>query len=193
MPSTLFNRNALPVSLLLLSVWIFLGCSSCRDQPGTLAPAETGEIASGARTDAPPTRPSSAPESTESAARSTKGSIALEITGLRNNDGALRIYLFDSQDQFPGEYAQAIMTLERPIESLGPTGSLVEVPFGEYAISVVHDEDNDGKLRTNFLGIPREGVGVSNNPAPRMGPPRWDDAKFTLEGDRTMTIDVQYP
>ena len=59
------------------------------------------------------------------------------------------------------------------------------VPAGVYALSVFHDENLNGRLDTNWLGIPREGVGASNNPKPRMGPPRFAAAEFQHPGAST--------
>ena len=53
---------------------------------------------------------------------------------------------------------------------------------GTYAVSVYHDENSNDKLDTNFLGIPREGVGASNNAHGHMGPPKFDSAKFQWAG-----------
>jgi uncharacterized protein (DUF2141 family) len=53
---------------------------------------------------------------------------------------------------------------------------------GTYAVSVYHDENSNDKLDTNFLGIPREGVGASNNARGHMGPPKFDSAKFEWAG-----------
>jgi uncharacterized protein (DUF2141 family) len=47
-------------------------------------------------------------------------------------------------------------------------------------------------LDTNFLGIPREGVGVSNNKIPSLGPPRWEDATFAVEGDVGLDVTLHY-
>jgi uncharacterized protein (DUF2141 family) len=55
-----------------------------------------------------------------------------------------------------------------------------------------HDENGDGRLDTNVLGIPREGVGVSNNKIRSFGPPKWDDAKFALKGDLVLDIALHY-
>ena len=52
---------------------------------------------------------------------------------------------------------------------------------GRYAISVIHDENGNGKLDT-FLGVPREGFGFSRNPRIRMGPPRFDEVEFPVAG-----------
>ena len=104
----------------------------------------------------------------------------------------------ESDSKPKGNFVAALFTTEEsflkdPVQSVsGPvqpdsTGTLVfeNVEPGLYAISVFHDKDSDGKLDTNFIGIPSEPVGVSNNPKARMGPPRFEDAKFILEPGAT--------
>ena len=50
---------------------------------------------------------------------------------------------------------------------------------GVYALSVIHDENGNGRL-DRFLAIPREGFGFSRNPRIRMGPPRFDETRFEV-------------
>jgi uncharacterized protein (DUF2141 family) len=57
-----------------------------------------------------------------------------------------------------------------------------DVPVGDYVVAVVHDENGNSRLDTNFLGIPREGVGVSNDARGFLGPPRFEDARFHFDG-----------
>jgi uncharacterized protein (DUF2141 family) len=59
-------------------------------------------------------------------------------------------------------------------------------------VAVFHDENGNGKLDTNFLGIPREGVGVSNNKLRKLGPPTWEDSKFGLAGSLTLDVVLHY-
>jgi uncharacterized protein (DUF2141 family) len=54
----------------------------------------------------------------------------------------------------------------------------VGVASERYAVSVFHDENSNGKLDRNLLGIPREGVGASNNAVGHFGPLKFDDAAF---------------
>ncbi|WP_231370315.1 DUF2141 domain-containing protein [Sphingomonas phyllosphaerae] len=56
------------------------------------------------------------------------------------------------------------------------------LPRGDYAVAVIHDENDNKKLDT-FAGIPKEGFGFSRNPAIRFGPPRFAAARFTLATD----------
>ena len=55
-----------------------------------------------------------------------------------------------------------------------------DVPEGIYAVSYVHDENDNGKMDTNFVGIPKEDYGCSNNAKGFMSAPKWEDAKFEL-------------
>ena len=64
---------------------------------------------------------------------------------------------------------------------------------GTYAAAAFHDENSDKKINSNLLGIPKEGIGVSNNVKGRFGPPKFDDAKFTFsQPTQTITIALTY-
>jgi uncharacterized protein (DUF2141 family) len=62
---------------------------------------------------------------------------------------------------------------------------------GDYAVAFVHDEDGDGQLRKNLLGIPSEGFGISNNPT-LFGAPSFNQAKFKLNGNTAITVETKY-
>ncbi len=62
------------------------------------------------------------------------------------------------------------------------------LPPGEYAISVFHDENKNGKMDSNFFGIPKEGVGASNDAKGQLGPPHDKDAKFNFTGNTQSII-----
>jgi uncharacterized protein (DUF2141 family) len=64
---------------------------------------------------------------------------------------------------------------------------------GDYAVSVFHDQNSNGKLDRNFMGMPKEGVGASNDAAGHFGPPKSDDARFSYKGGRSvLAIHVKY-
>jgi len=54
-------------------------------------------------------------------------------------------------------------------------------PYGTYAVSILHDEDGDQKMKASSIGLPREGTGASNDARGKMGPPKYEDARFTLD------------
>ncbi len=62
---------------------------------------------------------------------------------------------------------------------------------GVYAVAAIHDENGNGQLDTNFLGIPTEGVGVSTNPR-LMGKPHFDQAQFQIKGKTAITVNAKY-
>jgi len=66
------------------------------------------------------------------------------------------------------------------------------LPAGIYAISVFHDENMNQKLDKNFVGVPKEGYGASNNPKKKMGPPTFEEANFQLNGAQSLEIKLSY-
>ncbi len=68
------------------------------------------------------------------------------------------------------------------------------VQWGEYAVSVLHDEDGDGVMKNNWLGMAREGHGISMDPESRFGPPDFDQARFVfMAKKRILPIRLSYP
>ena len=122
--------------------------------------------------------------------------LTVVVTGLRSETGMVRVALFDSEPGFPLDTSRAV-ALQQMDLAMTPTNHSRTVVFKNlpektYAVSVFHDADSDGKLKTNWLGMPREGVGSSNNAKGRMGPPRYAVAAFPLAGNLRIVIVVTY-
>jgi uncharacterized protein (DUF2141 family) len=103
----------------------------------------------------------------------------VEIDGLRNTRGQVHCSLFSSPADFPKKADQAIA----PDTSAISQGKVCEFPGvapGTYAISVFHDQNSNGKLDTNFMGMPREGVGASNNPKGGLGLPKFPRCQLSF-------------
>ncbi len=109
------------------------------------------------------------------------GRIHVRISGVRSQEGELGLALFNSKEGFPMKPARAFAKGAVAAEGESHVYVFEHVPYGTYAISVMHDENRNGKLDTNFIGIPREGVGASNNPVSRFGPPSFDSSSFRLD------------
>jgi uncharacterized protein (DUF2141 family) len=117
----------------------------------------------------------------------------LEITGLRNDKGHVRCSLFSSAEDFPGKLDKALRVETVAVSKNHAPCDFNGVPAGTYAVSVFHDENSNGKLDTNFLGIPREGVGASNNARGHLGPPRFEAAAFHFSGGQlNLVITIHY-
>jgi uncharacterized protein (DUF2141 family) len=128
----------------------------------------------------------------EPAPRAT-GTVSAVVSSLRNQKGALGCRLFKSSAGFP-EASPGSVERRLPILGAAARCEFGELPPGTYAVSVMHDENDNRKLDKNFLGIPTEGYGVSNNKTHAMSSPTWDESKFTVEKgkDVTLTIRLRY-
>lgn len=104
--------------------------------------------------------------------------MTFEIAGLASNNGAVHCLLFSTPDGFPNEVRRATKQIAVQPEGLRATCEFADTPAGTYALSVWHDVNANGRLDANFIGVPSEPVGVSNNAEGRMGPPRFEAAAF---------------
>jgi uncharacterized protein (DUF2141 family) len=117
------------------------------------------------------------------AADTKNGNLIINLSHLRNNKGVVRISLFNNKEGFPNQYEKAIKFESIPSESPQMQIILVDIPYGEYALAILHDENNNKKMDFNFLRIPKEGYAVSNNAKGTFGPPKYKDAKFNVNQD----------
>jgi uncharacterized protein (DUF2141 family) len=119
--------------------------------------------------------------------------IHVEISGLHSDKGQMLCALFSSPEAFPKKTDKAVARLTAKIAEHQATCEFTGVAPGTYAVSVVHDENANGKLDTNFIGMPREGVGASNDAKGHMGPPKFSAASFRYAGGRLdLKIHVNY-
>lgn len=102
--------------------------------------------------------------------------------GLHNHQGQVLLALFSSSDGFPGEPDKATRRLQSAIEGDQIEFVLEDVPAGWYAVSILHDENNNMKMESDFFGRPNEGYGFSQNARGRFGPPDFEDAAFYVTG-----------
>lgn len=119
--------------------------------------------------------------------------IHVEVGGMRNNNGQIICALYSSADGFPKKSEKAIAHVNSAISDKQAVCEFLGIAPGTYAVSVFHDENSNGKLDTNFMGIPREGVGASNDAKGHLGPPKFDAAAFLFSGGRmSLTIRINY-
>ncbi len=118
------------------------------------------------------------------------GKIIVQVNGFENNNGKARLLIFSSKDKsaFPKEKDKAYGKFIMPIKDNKVSFTFENLPYGDYAISVHHDEDNNGKVNSNLIGIPNEGLGSSNDAKGFMGPPSFDKAKITLNKEQLSII-----
>jgi uncharacterized protein (DUF2141 family) len=122
-----------------------------------------------------------------------KGNITVEITNFKNNDGFVLIGLYNDAKGFPGTTESMIIRIKEKLTDKKIIAEFKDVPYGIYAISGYQDENNNGKLDTGMFKIPKEGMIVSNDAKGRMGPAKFEDAKFELKSKNLkLVIKVQF-
>ncbi len=116
--------------------------------------------------------------------------LTINLTGVRASTGVVKVALLDSQAAWDGQAA--------PVDATGapPAGDSATFRFtdlkpGTYAVAISHDENDNGKLDSNIVGMPIEGYGFSNNPRV-MRKPTFEEARFEVgEDDLAITVDLR--
>ena len=118
----------------------------------------------------------------------------MEILGIRNSVGAVACALFEAPEGFPTEFmrfATSLMMVK--VRAAKATCDFADIAPGTYALAVIHDENRDGELATNWMGMPQEGYGFSNDAKGSLGAPSFEAASFAYNGQSLkMTIALQY-
>ena len=115
------------------------------------------------------------------------------IEGFRNGQGLVHVVLFNREKGFPADPDKGFRQHKDKIVNGRVIHVFEAVPNGRYAVRALHDEDGNGKMKTNFLGIPKEGFAVSNNATGSFEPPAFNDALFEVGGNRvSISMKMQY-
>ena len=119
--------------------------------------------------------------------------IRVEVVGLHSDKGQFLCALYSSPEGYPKQSEKALASVSSPIAQKRAVCEFSAVVPGTYAISVFHDENSNGKLDRKFMGIPREGVGASNDAKGHFGPPKFEAAAFPFSGRRLeLKITINY-
>ena len=124
-------------------------------------------------------------------AYSSAATLTVTIENTETADGLMMLQILQGETEFKGDREAITSIQQRALES-SMSFSVSHLPAGEYAIQVMHDRNGNGKLDTNFVGIPNEPWAFSNNSTGNMGPPKWADVKFVLSDDVTQSIRLNH-
>ena len=119
--------------------------------------------------------------------------LRVEVSGLNDVSGELHISVYDNEEAWLGDDKAAALAVDIDAARQGELviAELSLAP-GDYAVSIFYDKNGNGELDTNFIGIPKEPVALSNNAKPSFGPPKYEDALFTLtEAGLTQQIAIE--
>jgi uncharacterized protein (DUF2141 family) len=118
---------------------------------------------------------------------SQQHTLTIEIDGFDSDNGQLVLGVCDKKENFLKEYAYGDVV---KIKNKRATVVIKNLPSGEYAISLFHDVNSNNILDKNIFGIPSEDYGFSNNAKGTFGPPKYDDAKFSLNKSIIIKINL---
>lgn len=120
-----------------------------------------------------------------SAQSAQNGKLTVAVSGLKSDTGIVKVGLYNSDGTF---LKTTYRNLASEIKNNEVVVTFDNLPAGEYAISTYHDENNNGKLDRNAMGVPSEAYAASNNAKGFMGPPAYKDAKFVVDKDSKIEI-----
>jgi uncharacterized protein (DUF2141 family) len=121
--------------------------------------------------------------------------LTVNAVDFRGAKGQALVALFDSKDAWPKLERAVRLEKIKPIKDGVVSVTWSDLPTGEYAVSVIHDENENGKLDMRWLPYPRpaEGAGASNDAPATVGPPSYSDARFRLsDKGGLLTIHMRY-
>jgi uncharacterized protein (DUF2141 family) len=129
---------------------------------------------------------------TPSSAQPTpSGEIRVIVTNLRNDHGHVACGLFNGPDGFPREEKKEFRGMSTTITGNTAVCDFKAVPAGQYAATILHDENLDGKMDFNMLGIPTKGYGFSNGAKATLSPPSFDAARISFDGLGTLDMPIK--
>lgn len=121
------------------------------------------------------------------------GALSVEMAGFRNDDGEALVSLFSSKEGFPDNMGKAWQNLHVQIKNGRALAVFADLPYGDYGLAVLHDEDMDGQMESSWLGQPLEGFGFSGRPEYNFGPPAFDETVFLLaSATRQVVVWMRY-
>ena len=123
----------------------------------------------------------------------SSGSLVLNIAfrGLKNSNGKVLVRIFSTEKGFPDEAKEALKVTTIEIqEGFATKAQFSGLAPGSYAISAIHDENGSGEMDTNWIGIPKEGLGVSQDVKGFMGPPKFSDS--VIQMNQSLEIEINF-
>ncbi len=119
------------------------------------------------------------------------GKLVVKVEGARNGKGLIRVALWNQSGGFPVDPRKALTGASTAIVDGEAVVTFQDIPAGSYAVSAYHDENQNGKLDINMVGIPKEEYGFSNGARAKIGPPSFAAARFSFDGtDATIQVTI---
>ncbi len=127
-----------------------------------------------------------------SAQAQPKAKLTVVVDGLRHQSGQVCLRIYSNEQGFPSSARGVVQSGCTKVTGNQAMKDFYGLKPGTYAVALYADKNNDSKLNTNFLGIPSEGFGISNNPKAKTRPPKFAEASFDISQNKTIKITMQY-
>lgn len=114
--------------------------------------------------------------------------LTVVVKNIRHAQGKIWFAVKRPQDDFRADRPEIYQVSD--VKSTADCIVYFDLPPGEYAVAIYHDVNNNQKLDKNFLGIPKEPYGFSNNFRPRFAPPKFEDCAFDLSSTKTLIVNL---
>lgn len=117
----------------------------------------------------------------------SQNSLSIEIQGVKSSDGTINIAIYNQAEGFLK--FDDVFKAERVAAHKESTQfTITDLPNGEYAVAIFHDENANDKLDTNWLGIPKESIAFSNARLKTFGPPSYKECAFNMDRDMDLKM-----
>ncbi len=119
-----------------------------------------------------------------------KGSLSIEVVGVESDRGHVLVALYTSGDAWP-EPDGAYATREVRARKGKVVVSFDELPAGAYAIAIMHDADDNGRMTTSIVGIPKEAYGFGNDARATFSAPSFGESLVEVSGKTKVVVNIK--
>lgn len=117
--------------------------------------------------------------------------LTIQVENVNKDDGNIGVLVFNSTRGWPEDRFAALKDIVVPAHPGTVTVTVPDLPAGDYAVAIAHDVNRNHKVDKNFLGMPKEQWGMSNNPHATIKAPSFNTAKFSLAGNLEIHVRMQ--
>jgi uncharacterized protein (DUF2141 family) len=117
--------------------------------------------------------------------------LTVVVENVNQDGGNIGVLVFNSTKGWPEDRFAALHDIVVSAHPGTVTVTVPGLPAGDYAVAVAHDVNKNHKVDKNFLGLPKEQWGMSNNPHATIKAPSFATARFSLTGDQEIHVKLQ--
>ncbi len=120
-----------------------------------------------------------------------KYSLKITVNGIKQISGKIELSLYNNPETFPKDNEE-YKSVSIPVKSNSVSCTINNLPAGKYALAYYHDANSDNRCNRNFIGIPKEGFGFSNNVKPGFRAPSFSSCKINLYKNKSIDLHILY-